>query len=850
MNRVLYLALAAIVLCAILSLTPLTINTNYLTSEITSAFTSAVGLSRQFLRRALVSINVGQALTKNARDFIVEQLHTCHHGAKTLVTSWISVCRHIITDAIEEYPIIRSAEEYLVPQPSYENLTYHAERGACVWTYSSTGLPADFSPHTGTLFLLLATNVCTATLCFSLGAAIFAPLRMIWQGIRALASLVAKPEATWETFLEEITPPLAMLAAAVAHGIIFCATATLFCVGNLIVYAADLDIGFLKRPAPQVEEPKVFYRTIADPRVKELEEDNRKLERELDEKTEIWHSNSMQDAKRISGLLGENEVLENANMAQKLVIKGYITMHSEIDLKRPMYDQYIEEKKRCRDAQQDFNRVTEEKIALQADFWKQLDERAQEIRALKKTERSYREQNAALSRSIEFHQDRANRGDEVSRAQIECQKKRIKKLEGLEASQKQILEARVKELVDLVASHKANIESLEAQLKERDELVQALEARIKEQEARHSSEQQSQKIDLMKGFEEERSKVVQLSKASSDARKSAEETAKAADDARKVAEDALKVADEAREAAEQARKAEEGGRKKAEDDLAANLEARKAAEEKSAASLKALQNSEVALKAAEEARKTAEQDAALQKFRLGNRPYSQNKGTQTSSSPPGSPSTKPAGSSGKVPPPTTGAPTPPTSGVPTPLPPAKMPLPPPGQRPILKAKSVARKPQLNIPSNFNSYKSSIVPQLNKFSIEFSGGATPNTPETNAAASSSEPKNTPPAPSTEQSTNPPAGTSAPKPNTPAAAPSALEPTNLPPLPSTPELKTSPAPSTPEPANVSPLFSSPGSKTPQASSNPEPVSEPTPTEDSLAKPESPSGEQSEAPKPTAA
>lgn len=828
MYRVMPFALVALVVCAILAITTSTVDTTYLVSELTSAFTSAVGLSREFYRRALMSINIDNPLMVHTRAFAVYQLRTFHHAAEALLTPYISVCRHIVTDAIEEYPLLRLAEKYLLPQPSYEDLTFHAERGECVWTKSSTGLPAAFSPHTGTLFLLLATNICTAIFCLSIGTTILALLRIVWRSSKTLVRPAGKPKVTLETVLETLAPALANLFAAGINAMVFCATGLLFCIFSIVDYAAHLDFGSLmKRPAPQNEPRPVFYKTLPDPRVPELEEKARKLENEIEEKDKNFEAYYKEAAATIHDLYGQNEVLEEANMAQKKVLRGHMKMHGEIDLTRSMYVQ-LKETQQQRDAiQEDYNRTVEEKLELESDLWKQLGDKCEDIKSLKFSLRDQKEKRAELARSQEFHQERARKGDEMSRLSAEFYRGRIQELEKLMASQKETMDARIKELLELIATHEATIKSQEAQLKERDEVIstqketiQALEARIKEQDARHSSEQKSQKAYLMKGFERERKKLVDLSRLSSEARKAAEEKYKAAEEARKVA-------DEAREAAEQARKTEEEARKTAEKDSAANLEARKTAEETCKAAEEKLETAEKALKAAEDARKAAEEESASLREQLANRPPSHDQGTQTSSPPP-SPKKTPPG------PPTTKPPGPPAQA---PAPPGNQ-CPPRGQRPMLSSRGVH--------SKIAAPKDPLFPEA---PFSFSAPATPNIPGTNPAApalgpanppaaptapapSAPEPTTTPAGSSTPGPTNPPAGPpaptpSTPKPSTPPAAPSTPELTSLPgspelmSLPGSPELMELLAgPSTPEPNTPPAAPSTPEPKTPEvAPSTPE-------------------------------
>lgn len=906
MHWVVLFALAAIALWAVLTATAPTVDTTYLTSQLTSTFTFVVDLSREFCRRILMSLNIDHALKARARAIAIEQLHTFHHEAEALLTPYISVCRHIVTDAIEKYPFLRLAEEYLLPQPTYENLTFHAERGECVWTKSSTGLPADFSPHTGTLFLLLATNICTAIFCMSIGATIVAPLRIIWRCTKARVSPAGKPQATWETLIEDLVPVLANIAAAGINGLAFCVTGLLFCIGNIVMYAASLDFGLLmRRAAPQAEPPRVFYKTLPDPRVPQLEEKARKLEDEMQEKDKNNQAFHQENAATIRDLYEKNDVLEKANKAQKLILRGHMKMHGDIDLTRSMYEQLKETQQDRDNIQGDYNRAVEEKIEMQNDFWKQISDKCEDMRSLKKSLRAQKEEHAALLRSQESLQHRANRADEHSRVSIEFQKGRVQELEKLMASQTETLEARNKELHELITSHEATIKDFEAQLKERDEAnntqkeaKQALEARIKEQDARHSSEQKSQKAHLMKGFERERKKLVDLSRLSTEARKAAEEKYKAADEARKVA-------DEARETAEQARKNEEEARKTAEEDSKANLEARKAAEdackaaeekleaaekalkaaedarkaaeEESAANLKARKAAEESLKGSEEARKAAEDEAASLREQLANRPPSHDKGTQASSpppspqkTPPGSPSLTPPGSPAKAPAPPLG----------------KSSCPPEGQRPFLPAVSVRNRvgakkhPTLKFgpmnPPTVPAMPTALVPIEPEPTNPPAGPSTPE-PTTPSAAPSApapstpEPTNPPTGPSTpDPKTPPPAASSTPEPKTPEAVPSLPEPTtppagssppepiNLPAVPepttpeaplSTPEPTTPPAASPdpePAPAEGSPT-KSPGSS--GESKQPEAVNS-TPAEGSPVKPASPSGEAPEAPEPASA
>ncbi|KKY34932.1 hypothetical protein UCDDA912_g05107 [Diaporthe ampelina] len=750
-----------------------------------------------------MSINFDSSLILRARVFAVAQLHTIHHTAEAFLIPYISVSRRIVANAIKEYPLLRSAEEFLLPQPSYENLTFHAERGACVWTISSTGLPADFSPHTGTLLLLLTTNVCTAIACFLVGTAIFAPLRIVWRSTNALVSLATKPNATWETVLEDFATALAHIAAAGNNLLVFYATCLVFCIGNATTYAANLDVGIervLKRPEPRAESPLVLFRTLQDPRVPDLEEKNRRLETELEEQANIAESSRRRDAATISGLIGKNDAVEEANKAQKRLILNAWEQMASVDMTRSVREQFNELKRNHDSLQGDHGRLAEEKKQAEKEFAQQLGERTDDIRYLKKNLRATEEENAELLRSRQSQQDQAGRSAEVSRVQIESQRQRIQELGKGIASQKETLEARIKELDELIASQNATMESLEAQLKGRDEVIntqkeamQALEVRIKEERDSHASQKRSSDASLRRNFDRELKKALKASQLNADARKTAEEARKEADEARETAEEVSADNWRAREAADEACKAAEEKFQAAGLALKAAEEARKAAEEESATNLKAC--------------KAAEEESASLREQLANLPPSHGYGPQ-SSNPPGSPRKKtPPGSPSRGPPPKPGNSRPP----------------PPGLRPILPARSV-RNPKLNLSGNFGAKKEPvpeaskgpIFPSMGNFEFNFSNGASPKTP--------------------------PAGPSAPEPSTPQAPSS-------PPAAPSQEPKTAPgAPSLPEPA---PTEGSSGEASGDSgeSKQPEAVN-PTPAESSPAKPASPSGEQPEGPEPASA
>lgn len=680
MHRAVPYALVAVAAFAMLAFTISPVDTTHFLSGLTSAFTSAVDL---------------------------------------VVVPYIDVCRRFVTNAMEKSHIIRSAEDNLLPQPSIDSITYYPQYGSYAWDIPSTGLPLDSSPQPSTVFSLLATNFCTAILCISAYTAMITPV-ILRLSFKARARSSAKPEVTWGALIEGNVHALGKLAAGGINILLLCIVGVFFCVVNGVVWAINRNIGF-KLARLEVPPPQVIYRTLQDPRVPKLQEDNRSLHNSLADCQALLDNTRARYDADTKELKAENENLEDANQAQKVMLVTQQRRQASIDMTRPLYDQYKEQKKRADDNQKAKDRIVEEKKQAEEWYAKQLGDQYETTRKVKKDLRAEKEQHAELKGLQVYYQDQARNREYVSGLQINSQRKQIEDLEKSMASKEETLEALSKERDQLIASQKEAMDSFKSQLKERDELINAqnkaiqdLEARLKEQEERHASQKKSESTSVKRNFDREMKKRTKACELSSAARKAAEEELKVEREARKAADDKLK----------------------------AEIEARKTLEEKLKVATRALKTAEWKVKdlehdvveeenqhgvttrklfAERKARKAADAEVASLKARQATVPPTVDKGTQTSSptpsprktpsasndqgtqtssppppprnTPPGSPRAIPPApfppSPSKVPPfPPRKTAIPPCPNSPPPPPPAR--LPPPEQRAKLPAKSRVR----------------------------------------------------------------------------------------------------------------------------------------------------------------
>lgn len=486
---------------------------------------------------------------------------------------------------------------------------------------------------------------------------------IVWLSFKARARSSAKPEVTWGALIEEHGHALGKLAAGGINILLLCIVGVFFCVVNGVVWAINRNIGF-KLARLEVPPPQVIYRTLQDPRVPKLQEDNRSLHNSLEDCQKLLQNTRARYDTDTSELKAENEKLEDANQAQKVMLQTQQRRQASIDMTRPLYDQYKEQKKRADDNQQAKDRIVEEK--KQSDEWyaKQLGDQYETIRKVKRELRAEKEQHAELRGSQLYYQDQARDREYVSGLQINSQKKRIQDLEKSMASKMETLEALSKERDQLIASQKEDMDSLKAQLEERDEIIngqkkvlQDLEARMKEQEERHASQKKSDSASVKRNFDREMKKRTKACELSSAARKAAEEELKAEREARKAVEEELRIERQARKTAEQK--------------LKVAIRARRAAEEKAKDFEHEMEQEEdqhavttQKLSAERKAREAAEAEVASLKARPATIPPTDDKGTQTSSPPP-SPRKTPPGSPREIPP----APFPPS---PSKVPPAPL----------------------------------------------------------------------------------------------------------------------------------------------------------------------------------
>jgi hypothetical protein len=397
------------------------------------------------------------------------------------------------------------------------------------------------------------------------------------------------PEVAWDTIINTLCHFLAKLAAGGMNMMCVCLASLIFCIVNTIVWAANVNIGF-KLARLEIPPPQVIYRTLEDPRVPKLQEENRRIHNQVVDKDTLLENTRTRYDTDVGELEREIETLEGANLAQKAVIRGQLKMLASIDMTRSTYDQLKEKEKRAADLQKEKDLAIEDKKQSEAYFLKQLGDHFETIREVRWQLRVEKQEHALLRKEHACCQGQLDSREAISGLNIKSQRKRIQDLEKSMASKEETLQALLKEHEELIASQKAAKDAFEEQLKERDEIIntqkkaiQDLQARMNEQEESHASQKKSESASIKRKFDEEIKKMTDECNRSSDARKAAEEMLKTEKEARKAAEEALDT--------------ERKGRKAVEDELTAEKEARKAADEKlkaaekqSEADLKSLQN--------------------------------------------------------------------------------------------------------------------------------------------------------------------------------------------------------------------------------------------------------------------
>ncbi|KAK2597597.1 hypothetical protein N8I77_012374 [Diaporthe amygdali] len=464
--------------------------------------TSAITLFQEFYHRSHGNINFDQLIQLRDRLLASEQVEAIHERAEALVIPYISVCRRIATDTIERFPALRSVDRYFLPRPSYENLTFHAEHGACVWTESSTGLPANFSPHVGTVFLLLATNACSIVLSVFICFTIIASFQPIGTALKAVTSLVYWPKATCQTILEKLGYALLNISQVAVTIIALCATLLVFVISNIAMLAANhLDIGFkpkkVTRLVSHVDAAPKKAKVIPDPLIEKLRLQKRRLEDELEEKIDLLYSNGMTHAAEMYQAHGENAVLEDANKAQKTVIVKLRNMLAEIGLTRPLHEQFKELQQKIKDLEEKLARTIEKGDLREKELLQRIQERDELISAQYKSLEAQSNEREELIRSHDIFEAQVKQREEIARLQKESL---------------QSLETQIKEHEEIARSQKKSIRSLEAQIKEREELFE--------------SEKKSLETSLQKKFAMKKKKLLAVSEANLEARKAAEEESK------------------------------------------------------------------------------------------------------------------------------------------------------------------------------------------------------------------------------------------------------------------------------------------------------------------------------------
>lgn len=638
MYRAVPYALAAMAVFAIVAVMASPVDPNHIISVLGSAFTSAVDQSREFCRRTLMSIPFEYSLMDRARVLAVKQFHTVHHVAEEVLVRYIDGCRRFITNAIEGSHFFRSAKGSRLPQPSIESITYHPQpgsypqygshfpHGSYAWGILPAGLHRDPIPNTSTLVFVVVTNLCTVVLCISIisaisiSSAILAALRLVWRSTKGLVRLPARPKVTWETILQKFCHFLAKLAAGGFNMLVVCLASLMFCIVNTIVWAANLNIGF-KLARLEIPPPQVIYRTLEDPRVPKLQEENRWLYNEVADKVALLESTRARYDTDLSQRDREIETLDDANMAQKAVILGQNKMLASIDMTRSIYDQLKEKEKRADDLQKEKDLAVEDKKQSEAYYSKQFGGQFETIRSLRWELKVEKQEHALLRKEHACCQGRLDSSEAMSKLHEKSQRKRIQDLEKSMASKE---------------------ETLNALLKERDELIntqqkasQDLEARMKKQKERHVSQKKSEFAYLKREFYDELKERTKDCERSSAARKTAEAALEAERKGRKAAEDELTAEKVAREAAQQQAAADSKALEEAKAEVAKKEEQIK--QKKDAHnSAKGKLNAEIL------ARQSASQEIAWLTRRLATgRPSSDDKGTRTSKPPP---------SRGKIPP--------------------------------------------------------------------------------------------------------------------------------------------------------------------------------------------------------
>ncbi|KAI3396202.1 hypothetical protein diail_340 [Diaporthe ilicicola] len=460
MYRLVLLALVAMLFCAMMapSLT--------LLNEATYPG-PAITLAGELCRRTYSSIKFDQNTILRAYAFASEQLGTFHHAVEPLITSYVSICRRIFIDLMEQFPLLRSIDQHLHVQPSYENVTFHAEIGECVLTASATGLPVDFKLHVGTVFLLLATNACSVVFSVFITTAIFTPMRIVWQITKATASLVSEPKATCGEILDKLVPASLNIAKVMVIIIAFCATALVFIVSNVAMFAANhLDFGFKLKttspPALSVDAAPVILKTFPDPLIAELREELRQSEERLEGANRYVREVARKHAQRRGELLRDNEILENANRCQKNELRRLKMLHWS--LPQPEGEQVNEVQQNSGDGQGDLERAVEKANTREKELLQQIHERDDLVLSQKKSLEELTKERDELFATTEALRTQLAEREKVCKIHKRCDS-RLRDRENDFRSQKAALEAQIEGALELKENQEATFKSKEASLR-------------------------------------------------------------------------------------------------------------------------------------------------------------------------------------------------------------------------------------------------------------------------------------------------------------------------------------------------------------------------------------------------
>jgi hypothetical protein len=507
--------------------------TQKIISDFAPTFTSTVYQAREFCRRTLTSIPLDNPFVDRARILALDHFNAIHDATRECLTPYIDGWRLFVAKAIEESESLSELfrpennntqlEPYNPFQISMESVTYACEPGWCPsWGSPPFEAPPrrpELIPTVNTLVFVVATNVFVAILTssimsvLSITSAIFsatlsttltilaivlAALRLVWRSTIGRVRLPATLDVDWEEAIEKVCLCLAMIAAGGFHMLVASLASLVFFIVNTALWVANRDVG-LKLASLEMPKPHVIYRTVNDPRVPKLQEENRKVHDQLASTVELLEHIRKQYDMDINQLDGEIEDLRHEKNRQKAVIVGQLKMMAKVDMTQSLYDQLKAVQNRIEELEKEKYLAAEAHKQTDAWYSKQLGDQFEDLRETRRKLNVAQDETESVRNELRCCQFDLESNNQIAGRSEKSLRDRIQKLEMTLASKEEGLNNLRKEHELVFASHREAMGSLTQQIKRRDEVIetqknglQGLEAHLKAQEELHASEMKSE----------------------------------------------------------------------------------------------------------------------------------------------------------------------------------------------------------------------------------------------------------------------------------------------------------------------------------------------------------------------